>query len=168
MCFTGLSPTSFCRKLTLPFSLCHSAHPPSFHLACPLLSFSSSSALFTWSLSFIFSISRCYRFYIVYSPHPPPSVYLLTHLFFPLLFFLWPSSGSLCWADGQCRPETGCNYFTPTLTAVVKQGREIKGLNKKINRIIRAKLNTLIHFFCPLTNDSESGAFLLSLQSCSQ
>lgn len=37
MCFTGLSPTSFCRKLTLPFSLCHPAHPLSFHLACPPL-----------------------------------------------------------------------------------------------------------------------------------
>lgn len=41
-----------------------------------------------------------------------------------LLLFLWPCAGLPCQAAGQCGSETGCNYFTPPLTAMVKGGGE--------------------------------------------
>lgn len=58
------------------------------------------------------------------------------------------STGPPLWAAGQCGSETGCNYFTPPLTAIVGDGREEeqekeKGTNTTQNM---AKINPLINY----------------------
>lgn len=129
MCFAGLSPTSFCRKLTLPSSLCYPAHPLCFLLACLLLPRSVTHQHPSHGPS-IFSFSSSV------ASSPPFSLFSLSlHVYFLLLhlllLFLLPSTGPLCWAAAQCGSETGCNYFTPPLTALVTKERE----NEKMMKI---------------------------------
>lgn len=120
MCFTGLSPTSFCRKLTLPFSLCHPARPLSSHLAYPLLPRPVTRqhlSLCHSPLCFLSLLLSLLPLFSAFSPF----LCLFVHNFFCIfLSFCGLPLATPYWAGGQCGSEAGCNYFTPPLTAIVK------------------------------------------------
>lgn len=113
--FSGLSPTSFCRKLTLPFSLCYPARP----LFSSWLPSSTSSHRSSESLTPVYFFFPSAISYSTISPIFFLSLFLYTCFIIHLLF-LWSSTAPPHWAAGQCGSEAGCNYFTPPLTARVK------------------------------------------------